>query len=738
MRTRMKDLVAKETPKGNGDHETQRRSDSGDRSYEFRRAIICIVTTARRLGSVRKRPVNAKQMRVDASSLFGHYATLLRTPVFYVLLIAFVEIEYMMAMVNTTIVEYAIDKGTAALKDAKQLQTYQAMGQLVGRIVVPFVSDKIANSRCPFTAASLAVTAGCLLLIFRVNHFGTLAGLAALVGVCEGYLMCIRFVLIGDYLGVETLGAVCGLLGVASVPALVKWALHYRSAVASPGENGAEPASVVPSIDRDTGEMAMEALRNWQPSVRGGSPASSTAASAEPEPMPLPPPLPPGSGGCVTSCMLIACLASVAAGTTLGYASAAAQSIELEPWYTLERQSPDNRWFADLLLLVAAPSSLGTGWLLEVVGNRLTLLLACFGLLGSWITLLFCSTTVSLFVARVMSGVFLGALSCSVGMHVADICPSPRRAFFLGLVEATRNAGILLAYLLGYCCSWEVQAGLCALPPLLFMCLQSRVLDSPQWLIRKGRMRDARPVLHRLYGPSVPQEFAVRAQRDIRNAWDGVPAATAARRLALGVLVQLVPCLSCAQLFLLRAIQVMEALIVDKKAAQLAALWLLGGHVVLTVAFASVTWLAGRRHLLLLSAVMTAMCVTVLRPLDYLAFSAWSLEESPAETNWSGVHAVGLLLASYSIGLCHVPALLVARVPARSCSDRGCGGRLDGTLAAGVPVFALGWLVAGGRSLRRLVSILRCAGDSRRGRVCAGAGNRGPGAVGAPETALSS
>lgn len=172
-------------------------------------------------GNCQKKPVSAKQMKVDSPSLLGHYGALLRTPVFYVLLIAFMTIDYTMTMVDTTIVEYGIDKGVATLKDAKQLQTYTAAGQLVGRIVVPFVSDKIANSRCPFTAASLALAAACLLLISRVNHFGALAALTALVGACEGYLLCIKGVLIGDYLGAETLAAVCGLLGVASIPALL-------------------------------------------------------------------------------------------------------------------------------------------------------------------------------------------------------------------------------------------------------------------------------------------------------------------------------------------------------------------------------------------------------------------------------------------------------------------------------------------------------------------------------------
>ncbi|XP_075541990.1 uncharacterized protein LOC142576004 isoform X2 [Dermacentor variabilis] len=174
-----------------------------------------------RANCVAKKHVGAKQMRVDSPSLLAHYATLFRSPMFYVLLVPFVTIDYMLAMVDTTIVEYGIDKGAATLQDAKQLQTYTAVGQLVGRIVVPFVSDKIASSRCPFTAASLALAAACLLLISSVKDFTTLAVLIAVVGVCEGYLLCIKGVLIGDYLGVETLAAVCGLLGVASVPALL-------------------------------------------------------------------------------------------------------------------------------------------------------------------------------------------------------------------------------------------------------------------------------------------------------------------------------------------------------------------------------------------------------------------------------------------------------------------------------------------------------------------------------------
>ncbi|KAH8038827.1 hypothetical protein HPB51_003330 [Rhipicephalus microplus] len=184
-------------------------------------ANLCRANSGLLDNNQKKKPLSAKQMKVDSPSLLGHYGALLRNSLFYVLLIAFMTIDYMMTMVDTTIVEYGIDKGVATLKDANQLQTFTATGQLTGRIVVPFISDKVANSRCPFTAASLALAAACLLLISRVNHFGLLSALTALLGVCEGYLLCIKGVLIGDYLGVQTLAAVLGLLGVASIPALL-------------------------------------------------------------------------------------------------------------------------------------------------------------------------------------------------------------------------------------------------------------------------------------------------------------------------------------------------------------------------------------------------------------------------------------------------------------------------------------------------------------------------------------
>ncbi|XP_037279655.2 uncharacterized protein LOC119172602 [Rhipicephalus microplus] len=414
-------------------------------------------------------------------------------------------------------------------------------------------------------------------------------------------------------------------------------------------QRGRRPSADI-SSEQQPGQKAIEALRNWQPSVRGGTPASGNTVTEL------------ATSGHHVVCALVACLGSCAAGTTLGYASAAMPSIEHEAWYDLHHNMAESRWFADILLLVAAPAALGAGFLLEMLGNRLMLLLSTFGLLGSWLSLLLSTGTSAILVARLMAGVFLGAISSSAGVHVAEICPSERRAFFLGFVEVARCAGMLLAYVLGQFFTWEIQAGFCMLPPLVLMCMQRYVLDSPQWLMRHGKKAEARAALFKFYGLDVPIEFRIRSADDIAKKNSNATPIKCAKSMALALLLQLLPELSGVRLFLMRGDQVMLSLVAETESRDAEGVLMVAGHVALSGVFASLTRIGGRRHLLVLSAFITAVCMVALSPLKHAVFSHWTVEDRPRLTDWNGIYAIGLLLASYSLGLGHVPALLATEL----------------------------------------------------------------------------
>ncbi|XP_054923382.1 uncharacterized protein [Dermacentor andersoni] len=141
----------------------------------------------------------------------------LRSPCFYILLVAMVASDFTLPLFGSTIVDYAADKGIA-LNAAAQLVTCQCSGGFIGRLIIPLITDKLAHSRCPITALSLAVLALCFWIFPHVGSFAAMAVVSFVTGVQQGYLNAFKSVLVADYLGVHSVAVSWGLMGVALLP----------------------------------------------------------------------------------------------------------------------------------------------------------------------------------------------------------------------------------------------------------------------------------------------------------------------------------------------------------------------------------------------------------------------------------------------------------------------------------------------------------------------------------------
>uniref|UniRef100_A0A023GMX3 Putative monocarboxylate transporter ixodes scapularis monocarboxylate transporter n=1 Tax=Amblyomma triste TaxID=251400 RepID=A0A023GMX3_AMBTT len=136
---------------------------------------------------------------------------------FYVMVLFSVVTEYVFVTFSMTVVAYAVDKGWK-LQNGNQLVIYNAVGLLAGRLVAPFATDKIRSSRCPVAVASLSSAAGLFLLLPVVKTFVGLAVLTCVMGVGMGYILCIKTVLMGDYMVVEGVSFCCGVAGILAIP----------------------------------------------------------------------------------------------------------------------------------------------------------------------------------------------------------------------------------------------------------------------------------------------------------------------------------------------------------------------------------------------------------------------------------------------------------------------------------------------------------------------------------------
>ncbi|KAL1468404.1 hypothetical protein MTO96_025448 [Rhipicephalus appendiculatus] len=141
-------------------------------------------------------------------------------PAFYVLLVTVVIGDYTNLEFSATIVDYGIDKGID-LDNAKHLVTFSAIGQVVGRVVVPLQADFSPFMRHFLYTLSFLALCCCMVALPYVSAWPTVLALSTVIGASEGYIICIKYVLLAEYLGVDRTAVAIGMIGILMMPALL-------------------------------------------------------------------------------------------------------------------------------------------------------------------------------------------------------------------------------------------------------------------------------------------------------------------------------------------------------------------------------------------------------------------------------------------------------------------------------------------------------------------------------------
>jgi SP family arabinose:H+ symporter-like MFS transporter len=109
----------------------------------------------------------------------------------------------------------------------------------------------------------------------------------------------------------------------------------------------------------------------------------------------------------------------------------------------------------------------------------------------------------SLVVFRFIGGIGIGGSSVLGPMYIAEIAPSRWRGRLVGLFQFNVVFGILLAYFSNYLigrmhfgeAEWRWMLGVAGIPAALFLLMLFGIPRSPRWLVKKGRVAEAREIL---------------------------------------------------------------------------------------------------------------------------------------------------------------------------------------------------------------------------------------------------
>jgi len=109
----------------------------------------------------------------------------------------------------------------------------------------------------------------------------------------------------------------------------------------------------------------------------------------------------------------------------------------------------------------------------------------------------------SLVAFRFIGGLGIGGSSVLGPMYIAEVAPAKWRGRLVGLFQFNVVFGILLAYFSNYLIAlqhmgaseWRWDLGVAAFPAALFFVLLFTIPRSPRWLVKRGRVAEARTVL---------------------------------------------------------------------------------------------------------------------------------------------------------------------------------------------------------------------------------------------------
>lgn len=117
--------------------------------------------------------------------------------------------------------------------------------------------------------------------------------------------------------------------------------------------------------------------------------------------------------------------------------------------------------------------------------------------------------------ARFIGGLGIGGSSVLGPVYIAELAPAKLRGRLVGTFQINIVVGILLAYFSNYCIGliglgvteWRWQLGVAGFPALLFLVLLFGIPPSPRWLVTQNRVDEARSVLQMMGAENVEGEL---------------------------------------------------------------------------------------------------------------------------------------------------------------------------------------------------------------------------------------
>jgi sugar porter (SP) family MFS transporter len=282
---------------------------------------------------------------------------------------------------------------------------------------------------------------------------------------------------------------------------------------------------------------------------------------------------------------------------------------------------PGSWWFGFAVASALFGTTLGAlfaGIPGDAFGSRDSLKAVGFLYVVSAVGSALCWSLPSFYVFRFIGGLAIGASSVLAPVYISEIAPANRRGALTGLFQFNIVLGILVAYVSNFAVQWMAgdfdawrwKLGVAAVPAFVFLLLMYTIPQSPRWLSSRGREAEAKASLESLGVADTAGMLAefVRAANEARAAAAHVLfSARYSRPILLAILLAMFNQLSGINAILYYLNDIFAAAGFDKMSSDLQAIAIGAANLIATMIALRVIDRFGRKKLLLIGAVGTAV-----------------------------------------------------------------------------------------------------------------------------------
>uniref|UniRef100_A0A1A9VZI8 Major facilitator superfamily (MFS) profile domain-containing protein n=1 Tax=Glossina brevipalpis TaxID=37001 RepID=A0A1A9VZI8_9MUSC len=186
-------------------------------------------------------------------------------------------------------------------------------------------------------------------------------------------------------------------------------------------------------------------------------------------------------------------------GTVIGWTAQTEHSIKAgDLGYEVSDREMD--WLSTIFTLGAASMCIPTGFIIDAIGRRFTMLLFVPFLLLGWLMIAFSVNTIMLYVARFLLGMSGGAFCIIAPLYTTEIAQTKIRGILGCFFQMLITMGILYSYIMGAVCTVFVMTLSCTFLPVISGILFLILPESPFYYVMKDKPEKARSALQWLRG----------------------------------------------------------------------------------------------------------------------------------------------------------------------------------------------------------------------------------------------